>query len=267
MSDSLRRDESTLAPLSTPQQGLEYLAGPDGPRGAGARVGFALIVVMLTWVGEEFPSINPRPWWYQQEILGLPLHYPLLAGTLVLLAPIVIRTPVFPFSRSLRSAGLWRWSVAAVVAIALSLAVGLLRQSVELFADWRNLAVLAVVAAVVARWLADQPWRRWVITDMAIAYGVMSTLSLANWALGRGTVFFGVRVPNWYFNNLSLAAFAALVATEFWLDQRDGTAGPAYRRALGWAAISSTLVVALSFRQVPVAVVGRWHECRGLEGA
>ena len=64
-----------------------------------------------------------------------------------------------------------------------------------------------------------------------------------------GTVFFGVRVPNWYFNNLSLAAFAAIVATEFWLDQRDGTVGPAYRRALGWAAISSTLVVALSFRR------------------
>jgi hypothetical protein len=213
-----------------------------------SRVGLALIVVALTWVGEEFPSIDPRPWWYQRDFLGVPLHYPLLAGVLLILAPILLRTPVFPFSRALRVAKLWRWSVAALVAVVLSLIVGLLRQSGELFADWRNLAVLALVAAVSARWLAAQPWRRWVITDMAIAYGAMSSLSLANWIVGGGTVTFGVRVPNWYFNNLSLAAFAAIVATEFWVNHQQGAARP-YRLALGGAALASTLVVFLSFRR------------------
>ena len=250
MSDSLRRDESAMASLSErPGTVLGTQTEPDVWRGAGARIGFALVVIVLTWVGEEFASITASAWWYQRLVFGVPLHYPLLAGVLLLLTPIVIRTPVFPFSRSLHYAGLWRWSVAAVAAVALSIGIGLLNQSAELFVDWRNLAVLALVAAVAARWLADQPWRRWVITDMAIAYGVMSTLSLTNWILGGGSALLGVRVPIGYLNNLFLAAFAAIVATDFWLDQKGGTARSAYRRALGWAAISSTLVVALSFRR------------------
>jgi competence ComEA-like helix-hairpin-helix protein len=249
MSVSSKRYESSIA--SAPQRqsnGLGHTPVPAGWGGSGARFAFALIVVVVTWVGEEY-STEPGRWWYQREILGVPLHYPLLAGVLLLLAPTILRTPVFPFSRALRSAGLWRWSVAAVVAVGLSFGVGLLRQSVELFADWRNMAVLALVAAAAARWLAHQPWRRWVITDMAIAYGVMSSLSLGIWMLGGGSVLLGVRVPIWYFNNLFLAAFAAIVATDFWLEQKEGTVRSAYSRALGWSAISSTLVVALSFRR------------------
>ena len=130
-----------------------------------------------------------------------------------------------------------------------SFGIGLLNHSVELFADWRNFAVLAVgdrlcskvagepaVATLGDHGHGDRLWG-----DVGI--------SLANWALGGGSVFFGVRMPIWYFPNLFLAAFAAIVATDFWLEQNERTARPAYSRALGGAAISSTLVVALSYRR------------------
>ena len=201
------------------------------------------------------------------RILGVPLHYPLLAGVLLLLAPTILRTPVFPFSRSLRSAGLWRWSVAAVVAVGLSFGVGLLRQSVELFADWRNLAVLALVAAAAARWLANQPWRRWVITDMAIAYGVMSSLSLGIWMLGGGSVLLGVRIPIWYFNNLFLAAFAAIVATDFWLEQKEGTREVGLQPGAGLVGNQLDLGCRTQLSAIPLAVIGGRHESCRMEGA
>lgn len=245
MSDSSEPGGSTITSIT---EHPEPRAAITSSRGTLARVVFALIVVLLTWLGEEY-SRDTSSWWYGHVIFGVPIHYPLLVALLLLLTPFVLRAPVFPFSRSLRLVGLWRWSVAAVVAVGLSLGIGLLRNSDELFVDWRNVAVLALVAAIAARWLAAQPWRRWVITDLAITYGVMTTISLFSWILGGGSVLFGVRIPIWYFNNLYLAAFAAIVATDFWLEQREGSARSAYDRAVGWAAISSTLVVALSYRR------------------
>ena len=48
---------------------------------------FVSLVLGITWLGEEFPVDGAANLWYGESVLGVPLHYPLYAGLILLLAP------------------------------------------------------------------------------------------------------------------------------------------------------------------------------------
>lgn len=213
------------------------------------RLAFAALLFATTWVGDEFDSGRTvAPWFEQSPLFGIPYHYFLFAVLVAALAPVVLRQSPFPFSASLRLAALWRWGVAGFALIAFYFGLALVNGADELFVDWRNFVVIAVVAGMSARWLSRQPWRQVALIDAAILFGCLATLDLLGWLLGGGDDVLGVRVPVWYHIKVLLIAFAAIVATDVWINENSDL-GRWHRRVLPAIAAISSLVVVMSFRR------------------
>src|SRR5690606_34231584 len=112
----------------------------------------------------------------------MPAYYFYLAATLALLLPLLVPTPSRARISALRGARLTPWVVGAWAALVLALIRALVDGAPDPFVDWRDLFVLAVVAAMAFRWLAAQPWRNWALIDIAVGYGLVSLVYLAIWA-------------------------------------------------------------------------------------
>lgn len=213
------------------------------------RTAFAALLVTMTWIGREFTDPDGgRTLWFAVTVGGIPAQYLLLVAVAACLLPAALRKPPISLERRLRTAGLYHWSMLAGVVLALTVAVAFQTGAPHPLADWRNFAVMGIAVMMLTRWLAAQPWKQWVLLDLAIAYATCSIYPLALWTLGGGPVVMGIRVPAFSGGNLQLASFAALVTFAAWLA---GLRPPhrAYRGAVMLAAASSSLLVLLSFRR------------------
>jgi hypothetical protein len=204
--------------------------------------------LISTWVGNEFAADGPPSFWYSYEVSGIPLQYLAIAGILVLASPFIFEGRSVSMAERLKRIGLWRWTVLAWATIIFALTRGLATGVVELFADWRDLAVTAVLAAVVGRYLSNKPWRRFIITDLAIAYGLAALIPLARWAAGEGTILFGIRIPLFFGPVLYLASFASIVLLEHWSAGLSAFS-KGYAVAIRIGAVSSSMLAVLSFRR------------------
>ncbi len=222
--------------------------GATGPEGVINRVVFVGVVVAWTAIGEEFPAGGWRGW-FGTEIMSMPAHYFYLAGTLVLLSPYLLATPRWSLVASLRELRLWRWLVAGWLALIISLAVAIVTAAPNPFADWRNLVLTGVIAALAGRWLASQRWRDRALTDLAIGYGLVSAIHLAGFFLGSGTAVFGIRTPTFYGPLLYMAVFSSIVLVLTWVTWARHPVSPIYGMAVRFGALASTLLVLLSFRR------------------
>lgn len=245
--------------------------------GAGQRFGFVLIVLFWTALGEDLPGGGWR-FWYEQELFGMPAYYFYLAATLALLLPLLLPTPSRALISALRSARLTPWVVVAWAALVLALIRALVDGAPDPFVDWRDLFVLAVVAAMAFRWLAAQPWRNWALIDIAVGYGLVSLVYLAIWAFGGGVTILGVRVPTFHSALLYMNVFAGLALVLVWATTIR-QAPVAYGVLVRLGAITNSVVVLLSLRRswwlawgVGMAVVlysllkRRWERGRGALG-
>jgi O-antigen ligase len=118
----------------------------------------------------------------------------------------------------------------------------------ELFADWRNLLITTVTAAVATKWLAAQQWKKSAVVDLGIAYGLLAIPTLVQYAAGAGATVLGVRTTVFDGPTLYTAAFAACVAAWYTLNP-DPTHGRARMAALRVAGMTASLLVLLSFRR------------------
>lgn len=234
------------APRRTAPGGTPALEERHRGRGLD-RLGFLVIVLLGTFVGNEFPADGPASPWFVNEVFGVPLHYPLFAGALLLLAPYILAAPRISVSERLRAVGLWPWTVMAWGVLAITIALALLGGAPELFADWRNLVAVAVTAIAAAKWLSARWWRAWALTDMAVAYGLAGIPYLVRWAIGSGTRLYDVSISVFFGPTLFMSIFASIVTLATWLT------GHRLPRWYAWlvrlAAVSSSLVVVLSFRR------------------
>lgn len=227
----------------------------------------ALGLASFTWPGNEFDT---EGWalWYQTRAFGIPISYPIIAGVLVMVM-MYFRVPGrLPLQARLADLHLWRWVVLGWFTIVVALALAVLRQSPDPFVDWRNWATLALTAVVLAGAFNNRPLTRFILSDLAIAYGAISITYLLVWAAGGGTNLYGVRIPLFNGYDLGLAVFAALVAATVWIEA-GAAVGRLYRALLGLTVISTSLLVILSFRRslwaflvIGLGIVG-WKSLRG----
>lgn len=226
----------------------------------------AIGLAFFTWPGNEFDS-EGWPLWYQTRVFGIPVSYPIIAAVLVMVI-VYFRMPTrLPLKSRLVELNLWRWTVLGWATIVIALALAVLRQSPDPFVDWRNWATLAFAAVVLAGAFNNRPSTRFILSDLAIAYGAISTAYLVVWALGGGTNLYGVRIPLFNGYDLGLAVFATLVAATVWIEA-GVTVGRLYRALLGLTVIATSVLVILSFRRslwaflvIGLAVVG-WQSLR-----
>lgn len=211
------------------------------------RIVFTILAVLWTGVGEEFAS-GGWGFWYRFEVMSVPGHYLLYAATLLLLLPYLGATPRWSLVSSLRQARLWPWVVLGWVALTIGLAIAILSGAPEPFADWRNLVVFGLTAAAAGRWLAAQPWKPWVLSDLAIGYGLVAVPLLVALAVGGGTQVFGIRIPTFHGPLLFMSVFASVAAIAVWATSLRAH-GTLYGLAVRLAAVSSSLLVVLSFRR------------------
>ena len=209
---------------------------------------FLLGVAITTWFGSEFGEGGSPSAWFDQRIYGVPLHYGLFVFLVLLITPYLPRDAAVPLSRRLRQIGVWPSVVAAALVLAFALSLAILRGVPELFADWRNLGVVAVTTIFASKWVAAQEWRIFVVTDIATLYGLLSVPYLVGYVLGGGSSLFGVRIPVFEGTSLYLGSFASIVA--MWNVLRpDERLGSLRTTALRVAGISGALLVLLSFRR------------------
>ena len=236
-----------------------------------------LVVLFWTALGEDLPGGGWR-FWYEQEFLGIPTYYVYLAATLALLLPFTLATPRVSLISALSKARLVPWILVAWAAVVLALVRAILDGAPDPFVDWRDLFVLAVVAAMAFRWLSAQPWRDWVLIDVAIGYGLVSLVYLVIWALGGGVTVFGLRVPTFHNALLYMGVFGGLALVLVWATTiRE--APVLYGALVRLGAVTNSVLVLLSFRRswwlawgVGMAVVlysllrKRWESGRGALG-
>jgi O-antigen ligase len=221
--------------------------GTSGGGWSADRTWFLVVVLLATFVGNEFPADGPASPWFVNEVFGVPLHYPLFAGALLLLAPYIVTTPHISVSERLRAVGLGPWTVMAWGVLAVTIALALLSAAPELFADWRNLVAVAATVTAAAKWLSSRRWRNWALTDMAVAYGIAGIPYLVRWAVGAGTRLYDVRISVFFGPTLFMSIFSSVVTLSTWLTARRLPRW--YGRLVRLAAVSSSLVVVLSFRR------------------
>jgi len=234
-----RDRERSPVPAPTDSRTLRLLA---------PRFTMCALALSVTWVGDEFGGDGIASPWFRVRIAGVPLHYLLLIGLLLLLSPWIVRASRVAVAVRLKRLRMWRWVVLGTLAVGLAVALALIWGSSELFADWRNLIVIALVSTALTRWLSSEPWKREAILDLAVAYGAACLPPLIRWAAGGGTSLFDVRIPVFEGSKLYIACFAAIVCMGAWAG---GLKGQSRVRAMlvRAAAVSAALVVMLSFRR------------------
>ena len=212
------------------------------------RIGFVLLVLAGAWAGDEFGADGPASVWFRARLVGIPFPYLALVAVLALASPWITRAPRVSVALRLRRLRMWNPVVLAWLAIAVSIFLGIVQGASELFADWRNIVVMSLVACVVARWLANETWKGAAFVDVAVGIGLAALLPLIRWALGGGNNVFGTRTPVFELSRLFLACYSAIVLTGIWacgLRAVGRTRGILIRAA----AISASLLVLLSFRR------------------
>ena len=224
------------------------VAQGDWVRGHRAkRIGFVAVVLFWTAVGEDLPAGGWR-FWYGREIIGVPAHYFYLAGGMALLLPFILGTPRRSLIAALTRTRITPWVLVAWAAVTIALTRAIVDSAPDPFVDWRDLAVVAVVAAVALRLLAAQPWRRWALTDLAIGYGMVAIPFLVAWLMGYGVSILGVRIPTFHSALLYMAVFASLALVLVWSTSIN-SAPPGYRFLVRLGAVTSSALVVLSFRR------------------
>jgi hypothetical protein len=224
------------------------VAGKSDTRLKGSEAVFLLVAAATTWIGNEFGEGAESSAWFGQTAFGVPLQYALFGLLLIGISPFVLTMPPYSLSTRLRRLGLVPPLLAASVVLAFSLSVAIVRGVPELFADWRNLVVTGFTALYAAKWLAGQSWKRFVVTDLATLYGLLSIPDLVSYALGYGSVVLGVRTTVFEGTSLYLGALAAIVAGWHLLRGNNdmGTMRTALLRVGG---VAGSLLVLLSFRR------------------
>lgn len=218
------------------------------PHDAVRRIGFVIVVLGGSWAGDEFGADGPASFWFEARVAGIPLPYLALVGVLALASPWIIGAPRVSVAFRLRRLRMWHMVVLAWLAIAVSLFLGIVQRASELFADWRNIVVICLVACSVARWLANERWKGLVLVDLAVGIGLAALLPLIRWVGGGGSNVFSTRTPVFELSRLFLACYSAIVLTGIWaygLSAVSKARGVLIRTA----AISSSLLVLLSFRR------------------
>jgi O-antigen ligase len=215
---------------------------------SGRRTAFVAVVVLWTAVGEEF---NEGGWraWFGNEIMSVPSHYLYLAATVVLLSPYLLAMPRWSLTGALRRLRIWPWISLGWVAVVVALSLAILTAAPNPFADWRNLVVTGLVAGLAGRWLAAQPWARKALVDLAIGYGLVAAFHLVLFAAGGGTSVLGVRTPIFYGALLYMTVFASVTLVYVWTTATSDMHSPVEGHLIRVGAISSTLLVILSFRR------------------
>lgn len=214
----------------------------------GARLGFVLISLAVTWIGDEYPRNGLPNFWYAREIMGIPAQYPAFAGLALLLCPFLLGRPHVSAPGRLRAHRMWGWTIAIWATLMLTILFAILGQAPEPFADWRNVIIFAIAAAFGLRWLTRRSWAGEAILDLAIGYGFISVIVLIRWLLGSGVRLFDQLTPLFYWPALFMMLFAAFVCTAAWLA---GLGGLSRFRATSVivSVVGSWLVVLLSFRR------------------
>ncbi len=171
---------------------------------------FSGLVVLVTFLGQEFELGGETSFWFGYRVLGVPLVYPAVAGLLGLAFMLLQRPATFPIVARLKALGLWTWVVGGWAALAVAIAVALATGAPELFADWRNFVLAILVILVIAPWLSGREWKREAFGDLVIAYGVAGAFILVRWLLGGGDQIFDQRVTVFYWPHLMLMTYAAV---------------------------------------------------------
>ena len=220
------------------------------PRVAAARPGsevlFVVVALALTWLGTEFGT-NPSVW-YRQTPFGVPANFLLFFLLAAIVTPFVATRPRFMLARRLDQLGLWKWILIGWAVVGLAIVLGVLRNAPQLFADWRNLLVMGITVALASKWLAAQAWRRYVLVDLAIAYGLAALPALVSYFLGQGRIVLGVQTTVFDGTTLYTAGFSAITAAWYTLRPE-----PTYSRSrviwLRVAGVGASLLILLSFRR------------------
>jgi O-antigen ligase len=209
---------------------------------------FIVLTIALTWLGNEFSASGGISPWFQKTSFGVPLNFILFFLILAVLLPYVLNTPRIAMTERLTALGLF-WIVALVwTVIGLAIIVAIARGVPELFADWRNLLITAITAMFASKWLAAQSWKRFAVTDLAIAYGLLAIPTLVAYAAGAGVVVLGVRTTVFDGPTLYTAIFSACTAGWYALNP-DPSHGKGRATALRFAGGAASLLVLLSFRR------------------
>lgn len=224
------------------------MAGKADTRLKGSEAVFLLVAAATTWIGNEFGEGAKSSAWFGQTAFGVPLQYGLFGLLLIGISPFVLTMPPYSLSTRLRRLGLVPPLLAASVVLAFSLSVAIVRGVPELFADWRNLAVTGITALYASKWLAGQSWKRFVLTDLATLYGLLSIPDLVSYALGYGSELLGVRTTVFEGTSLYLGSLAAIVAG-WHLLRGDNDMGRMRTALLRVGGVAGSLLVLLSFRR------------------
>lgn len=221
---------------------------PAAPSYAGKRAAFVAVIVLWTAVGQEFAEGGWRAW-FGPEIMSIPAHYFYLAGTFLLLAPYLLAAPRWSLASALRRMRLLGWVAVGWLALVIALLLAILSAAPNPFADWRNLALTALVAALAGRWLHAQPWHRNALTDLAVGFGLVSAAHLGVFVAGGGASVLGVRTPVFYGPLLYMAVFASITLIFSWTIFAQAKFSPLESLLVRVGAISSSMLVILSFRR------------------
>lgn len=215
---------------------------------AARRVAFVTVVVLWTAIGQEFAEGGWRAW-FGPEIMSIPGHYFYLAATILLLAPYLLATPRWSLVSALKRMRLWRWLAIGWLALVVALLLAILTAAPNPFADWRNLALTALIAALAGRWLHAQPWSRSALTDLAVGYGLVSAVHLGVFLAGGGASVLGVRTPAFYGPLLYMAIFSSITLIFSWTIFPQSRFTPVESFLVRFGAVSSSALVILSFRR------------------
>lgn len=213
-----------------------------------AEIAFLALAIGVTWLGNEFPTSGRVSPWFQQTPLGIPAHFVLFFLLLAVMTPHVVATPRFSMAGRMKDLGIFRLAVLAWAVIGFAIAVAIVRGSPELFADWRNLLITTITAGFAGKFLASQPWRRIVLIDLAIVYGLLSVPTLVVYALGEGNSLFGVRTTVFDAPTLYMAGFSAMTAAWFYVFPTPAQ-GRTRTTLLNLGGMAASLLVLLSFRR------------------
>lgn len=221
----------------------------DNSSGIAQRTIFVALAVLVTFVGDEFPDDGLPNFWFAQDFAGVPLQYPAMIGVVLLVSPIAFASKRFSVVAGLKTISLWTPTVLVWVALGLAIGYGIVSGAPELFADWRNIVVLATLTTLTARWLASRPWRDQIMADLAIGYGVAGLVPLGLWLSGvGGAELFGESVPIFAYPPLFMVMFSSLVCLSLWLN---GLSQMSSIRAhtIQLLALTSSFIVLVSFRR------------------
>lgn len=140
---------------------------------------------------------------------------PLRVLDLLLLAVIAAHGVAWASSRRLRvhmPRTLMAPGVGFMASIALAMIYGLLHGGVNLFFDWRALALGVGTYVVFALWVQTAEQARWALVLFAAYMGLRIVLMYAQFLRGGGDVIVGVRVPVFDGPTLSAIVFTAVLA-------------------------------------------------------